>query len=274
MKKIFIADMHTHSNHSHDSVCLIEDMAESQKEKGTEIFAVTDHCDVEYFETQDLEKIIGNSVADAQKSNSKIKGIEILRGVEIGEGFWNKDVTEKIVLAYPYDVIIGSVHAVKFPLYEMPYSTIDFRLMGKEKSEKYFEKYLDDMVNMIENTKFDILAHLTCPLRYMNGKYGLNISCKNYESKITNILKMIVKRGISLEINTSCKGSSYDEFMPEEWIVSLYKKLGGYLVTLASDAHIKENASHRFEDALKMLKRNGFDGAFYYKDRHPIKYEI
>lgn len=34
---ILIADMHTHSEFSHDSVCKIEDMCLSQIEKGTKI---------------------------------------------------------------------------------------------------------------------------------------------------------------------------------------------------------------------------------------------
>lgn len=51
-----IADMHTHSEHSHDSIYPIKDMAQNQIINGTKIFAVTDHCDIEYFETQDLKK--------------------------------------------------------------------------------------------------------------------------------------------------------------------------------------------------------------------------
>ncbi len=272
--KIVIADMHTHSEHSHDSVCPIVDMAEAQKNNGTKIFAVTDHCDIEYFESQNLERIVGDSVLDADKNNFQFEDIEILRGVEIGEGFWHKEVTEKMVSMTKYDVIIGSVHAVKFEGYEMPYSQINFADMGKQESERYFDKYLDDMIYMIGNTEFDILAHLTCPLRYINGKYSLNVDCKNYKSKITNILKLIIEKDIALEVNTSCKGSNYDEFMPEEWIVALYKEMGGHLITLGSDAHISDNASYCFDSAVEMLKRNGFDGACYYKNRTAYKYEI
>ncbi len=269
-----IADMHTHSEHSHDSMCPIIDMAKNQKRKGTVIFAVTDHCDVEYFKTQNLERIIADSASDTEKTAEKIDGVEILKGVEIGEGFWNTDVTKKIVSMKIYDVIIGSVHAVKFPNYEMPYSTIDFSAFSVEQAEEYFNKYFDDVLFMIQNTEFDILAHLTCPLRYINGKYGLNIDCKKYKSKIIRILKTVIEKNIALEINTSCKGSNYNEFMPEEWIVALYKEMGGYLVTLGSDAHIKENASHCFSEAVKMLKRNCFDRAFYYKNRRAYKYEL
>ena len=38
--------MHTHSNHSTDSKCPLEDMAKAQKDMGATIFAVTDHFDM------------------------------------------------------------------------------------------------------------------------------------------------------------------------------------------------------------------------------------
>ncbi len=272
--KGFIADMHTHSKHSHDSVCPIKDMAEAQLRAGVAMFAVTDHCDIEHFETRDLDRIIGDSVSDAEKSEREIDGVEILCGVEIGEGFWHKEVTERIIAANSYDVIIGSVHAVKFTDYEMPYSTIDFAEMGRELAGKYLDGYLDDVLKMTDSHELDILAHLTCPLRYMNGKYGLGIDCRQYREKIEKILKRIIEREIALEINTSCRGSAYNEFMPEEWIVALYRELGGSLVTLGSDAHMASNASHSFDDAIKMLKSNGFEQAYYYKKRQGYGYKI
>ncbi len=271
---IIIADMHTHSEHSHDSICPIAEMAEVQRERGTKIFAVTDHCDIEYWDNQDIPKIIGDSVEDARKQNEALDGIEILKGIEICECFWNQAATDKMLALKDYDVIIGSVHAVKFDGNEIPYSKTDFGLMKKKTAEEYLKAYFGDMLTMLKTTEFDILAHLTCPLRYMNGKYKLGIDCKEYKAQITEILEFIIKHNIALEINTSCVGSNYNEFMPEEWIVSLYKDLGGRLITLGSDAHISENASKAFPEALKMLKQNGFDSIYYYKNRKPIKINI
>ncbi len=274
MNNNIIADMHTHSEYSHDCSCPIAEMAQKQKERGTEIFAVTDHCDIEYWDSQDIPKIIGNSVEDARKQNEAIDGIEILKGVEICECFWNQAATDKMTALKDYDVIIGSVHAVKFLGSEIPYSKTDFGLMGKANAKEYLKAYFKDMLLMLKTTEFDILAHLTCPLRYMNGKYGLGIDCKEYKTEITEILEFIIKHNIALEINTSCIGSVYNEFMPEEWIVALYKELGGELITLGSDAHISQNASHAFLQALEMLKNNGFDGIYYYKNRRPVKIKI
>ena len=62
-----LADMHTHSENSHDSVCKIEDMLWSQIEKGTKIFAVTDHFDTDSYTRYDVFTPIKRQVI--QESN-------------------------------------------------------------------------------------------------------------------------------------------------------------------------------------------------------------
>ena len=259
-------DMHTHSKHSHDSECEVADMASAALKNGLSGFAVTDHCDIEYFKTVDLNKLVKESIEDAEKNNGDIV---VLRGIEMGEAFWHKEIAEEILKKYDFDVVIGSVHAVKFDGYEMPYSVIDFSKMDKSDAERYMDKYFDDMMYMLENCDFDILAHMTCPLRYINGKYNVGIDCGLYENKIKNILKYIIKHKIALEINTSCvyNNSGYCEFMPERHIIEMYKNMGGYLITTGSDAHIAENSANSFDTLYSMLKEIGFKNTYYYKNR-------
>ena len=129
------------------------------------------------------------------------------------------------------------------------------------------------MYVMLKECDFDILAHLTCPLRYINGKYGLNIDAKNYRAKIEKVLKEVIKRKLALEINTSCvyKDSVYCEFMPEKWILEMYRDMGGYLITLGSDAHISQNSANSFDAAYEIIKEIGFENIYYYKNRRAIQ---
>lgn len=268
-------DMHTHSESSHDSVCPVSEMARAAEERGLSGFAVTDHCDIEFYETQDLKKIVNQSVTDAKKTD-KTGNLKVLHGVEIGEFIWHYDVANEILEKQDFDVVIGSVHAVRFDGYEMPYSQIDFSKMEKKTIENYMEKYFDDMVEMIENCDIDILAHMTCPLRYINGKYQRGIDSRKYEDKIKKILEYIIKKDIALEINTSCvyEGSAYCEFMPEEWIIKLYKSMGGYLITTGSDAHIAENSANSFDKLYTFLAESGFEKAYYFENRKPVGYSV
>ena len=268
-------DMHTHSKASHDSQCDISDMQKAIQKNGLAGFAVTDHCDIEYYKTQNIREILLQSTADAAAADKSGK-TQVLCGVEIGEGFWYPYEESKIINEFYFDVIVGSVHAVRFENYSMPYSQIDFSKMDRETVSAYMDSYFDDMLCMINHCDIDVLAHLTCPLRYINGKYGLNITLDRYMNKIECILKSIIERGIALEINTSCvyDGSGYCEFMPNAGILKMYRDMGGYLITTGSDAHTAQNAANRFDELYSLLKESGFKNTYYFKNRYAIQCAI
>ncbi len=274
MNNFLIADMHTHSEFSHDSNCKIEDMCLSQIEKGTKIFAVTDHCDVFRFNEFDIYTPIKNAYDNVKALNEKYKEkCQILTGIEIGEGFWYPKAYEKIHDLLPYDVIIGSVHWVKYKGHKMPYSKTDFSASSEKQLYEFLDCYFNDIKLMLDLMDFDILAHLTCPLRYIIGKYGLNIDISKFEDKILNILKQIIEKDIALEVNTSSY-SILKDFIPSKEILKKYYKLGGRLITLGSDAHVAKNASANFETAIKTLKEIGFKEICYFKNRKVNKISI
>lgn len=273
MKPILV-DMHTHSEHSHDSVCPIQEMCLAQLERGTEIFAVTDHCDVFAFERYDIFTPIRKAWETVRAMNEVYGGrIRILSGVEIGEGFWFPEKLNQVENLCPYDLVIGSVHCVRFGELTKAYSRIDFSEFPPERIYAYLDAYFDDILAMIDATDFDILAHLTCPLRYITGKYGIQVDLSRFQGKIRLILGKILDRGIALEVNTSAYGVM-GEFMPGTDIVRQYYEMGGRLVTVGSDAHVAANAAKYIPEAVEMLKNIGFREVFYYQERKPCAIQI
>lgn len=274
MKKTqLIADMHTHSESSHDSVCKIEDMYQSQLKSGTEIFAVTDHFDTDSFNAYDVFSPIKKAYEKVSELNEKNGNDNILTGIELSEGFWHPSVYEKAIELVPYDVVIGSVHLVQYDGLTQPYSQIDFSKLAPDTVQKYLYTYFENVLTMLNTIDFDILAHLTCPLRYINGKYHLGIALSQYENLIEKILKEVIKRDLALEVNTS----SFDmlnDFMPTVEILKQYKSFGGQLITLGSDAHISENASINFDKAVQALADIGFSDIYYYKKRQANKIKL
>ena len=262
-----IADMHTHSEYSHDSSCPIEEMRKAQVEKGTNIFAVSDHFDTYAYKDYDIFTPIQKSFETVAKINEREEGKTLLlAGIEISEAFWHPNLYEKIKKLCDYDVVLGSVHFVRFDKIPVPYSIFDFSSTNKETRDAFLCAYFDDMEKLIDFTDMDILTHLTCPIRYITGKFGFAISMEKYQEKIDRILEKIISRNIALEINTSTF-SKMGSFMPDEKIAKRYFDLGGRLLTLGSDAHQSENASGYFNDALQMLKTIGFPNIYYYKKR-------
>ena len=204
MKDLIFCDMHVHSKSSHDSHASVRDSAIFAINNNVSAFAITDHCDIEYFIENNVISLIEASFNETTEVSKEFKNkIKVLRGVELGEAIWNMDYTDKIVNGFNFDVIIASVHAVRYKNYTAPYSTIDFSKLSKRDIDEYMNVYFDEVLKTVSSVSCDIIAHLTCPLRYINGKYGLNIESKKYESKIIPILKHIIDNSIAMEINTS-----------------------------------------------------------------------
>lgn len=262
-------DMHTHSEYSPDSSCSIELMCRAQLDRGTDIFAVTDHCNMAAVESHDIVSPLQKSWEAVQGLNRTYRGrIRILSGVEIGEGFWFPEQLRKVEKLCSYDVIIGSVHRVRFGEQTEAYSRIDFSEFTRDRVYAYLDAYFDDILTMIHTTDFDILAHLTCPLRYITGKYHISVDLTRFRDKIQQILQEIIARGIALEVNTSVYGS-LGRFMPDAETVKQYYEMGGRLVSVGSDAHTAANAAKYIPEAVEMLKNVGFREIFYYQERKP-----
>lgn len=264
-----VFDCHTHTFYSHDSVCNPKDSLMQAKKCGLGGIAITDHCDIEFCKETDVKTPIKHSVALAHEFDGFI-----LAGVEIGEIIWQKEEAEKVISEIPFDIVLGSVHAVRYKEFTMPYAKIDFSSFSPKETEEYIGAYFDDLLEMINTTDFDVLSHLTCPLRYICGKYGIKVDLSKYNDKIKLILKRIIDRKIALEINTSCLDTNNNSLMPTLDIIAIYKELGGYLLTLGSDAHTAKRVGYGFDYTLGKLADLGFKEIFYYKNRTPIGQKI
>jgi len=269
-------DMHTHTDSSPDSSCDIDDLCKVQIEKGTIAFAITDHFNMDEKDSgTDIEAPIVSSFEKATTAAEKYKDkIEILRGIEVGEGIWDKSVADKMIGRFDFDVVIGSVHTVITDEIKCPYSKFDFSTLSEDELESFVGKYYDDLLNTAICCDFDILAHLNCPERYVNGKYKLGYDFLKHEEIIREILKTVIRRDKALELNTSnnsfCKGF----FMPNAKILSIYRDLGGELVAIGSDAHVAENACIAFDAGEELLRSLGFFELCCFRKRKAYMYEI
>ena len=268
-----VVDMHTHSHYSHDSQCFVGDMAFYQREKGNYGFAVTDHCDVFKADCENVTIGIFSSVKEVEEFRNKENKDEfqVLTGVEVGEGIWLPEIVQELLEHGTYDVVIASVHTVRYLHEGKPFSVRDFSEMGEEHLYGYMKKYYEEVYETISTIPCDIAAHLNIPLRYMNGKYQRGVDCKRFEEMIRKILAALIKRGIALEINTSCMEPDGVDHLEQDWLLGIYREMGGQLVTLGSDAHVQEKAAQNFERGLELLRKHGFKNCFYFKERNCIQ---
>lgn len=273
-KQGILTDLHTHSEWSHDSVCPVMEMGEAQIQQGVQVMAVTDHCDVCLLGKYEIFEMTQKSVEAAAKANDAFaEKLKVLKGMEICENFWYPKEAEELTRMCDYDVIIGSIHSVLFGEITKPYSAIDFSRWDEETIHDYLRCYFRDVNRLLDTQDMDILAHLTCPLRYIVGKYNRNVDLTQHEEAIRSILQRIIKMGIALEVNTSSLHMLGDT-MPGHAILKMYKELGGYLITIGSDAHVSENAAYGIQETIPVLQSLGYENLFYYEKRKSIACSI
>lgn len=270
----FLADTHIHSRFSQDSESKISDICAAAKAKNIAAICITDHADI--IPGNDLQKLIQDRRDILQVAQQTETEVELLVGIELAcGGFYPQngifEEMEKTLLSIGhYDCVIGSVHRVG----NVSTARNDYSAMSHPELLGCLSRYFDAILSMLEHSKPDILAHMTYPLRYINGKYGRQLDWRELQPRVEQILKLLIQKSIALEVNTSCLGTYYDALMPEEGILQLYLQMGGKLLTLGSDAHKPENIGKDFDKTVALLKQMGVKELQYVKNRQLRPYKI
>lgn len=262
-----IIDMHTHTDNSFDGHCSTMLMCESAADKGIRAIAFTDHLEMDVFYQKDFDKTANQSFFEIAKARSAFEGrLLVIVGAEMGECTYDIPTTESLISRLKYDFVIGSIHNLpnKPDFCDMDFNT-------EEYSDVYslLDEYFKCELDMSKWAKFDTLAHLTYPLRYMCGDFGMNIDMSRYSEIIDEILVNLVKNGKALEINTSGFRQKIGKTMPDESIVRRYRELGGELITIGSDAHYIEHLGMGIREGYELAARCGFDSTAIYINREP-----
>lgn len=270
-------DTHTHTWFSHDSKQDPLGSCTAAIEKGLSGLAITDHADMWYYnERKTLEHIVASTDRAAELREAYAGKLKIFRGIEVGDAYFDRSVTTELIGRIDPDIVIGSIHCLSYKGLSDAYSQMDLSesAISRDRLVGLMNRYLELVTDVAENHDIDVLAHLTCPFRYANGKFGRGLTDTEFESAIKNILDTVIRRKIALEVNTSGLGTSADETLPSERVLGWYRQLGGELITLGSDAHSADRVANGFDRTREMLLRQGFTHVVYYENRKAVEYEL
>lgn len=184
----------------------------------------------------------------------------LLLGVETGFTADARKMNRSLVRSHPFDMVIGSVHAVGGrDLYE------DGCFDQFTDKEDAFSAYLETITeNICGYGDFDTLGHIDYICRIAPYPDPL-LRYSEYSKPIDAILRILAGRDKSLEINTRL-------FANTEAVASLaeicrrFKELGGRTVTVGSDAHRAEVIGNHLTAAYDLAKACGL-APVYYKGR-------
>lgn len=272
---MLIYDSHIHTKHSHDGKASVEEIVKSASDLGLSGVTITDHFDCERYSSKDDFKHIYKSLEDIEKASKKSE-IDVLKGVEIGDWVYSKEFGDYCIKTCDFDFILASIHSAStgkrvidgFDGYKCFLNTTP------EEDVRFVDFYYENLKNTAQYADFDSLAHLTYPLRYLNGMCQRNFSLENYIKEIEEILKTIIAREKAIEINTSGLKNNFNDTMPHKEIIKLYYDMGGRLITIGSDAHLACHIATGFDETYEVLKKIGFENYYIYKSRKPVPISI
>lgn len=278
-----LVDLHTHTSFSPDAQSSPEKMIERAIELGLAAYAVTDHCDcnfwfpVEHY-FSDISKAndvmmygsgeySANSIKAQQELKEKYEGrINFLCGLELGQPLQNLEKAEETVSRPELDFIIGSHHQNRG---QEDFYYLEYNKMDCSQIHALLDSCFNETLEMCKWGKFDVLGHLTYPLRYIVGEYGIEIDMKRYKEIIREIFCTLIQNGKGIEINTSGLRQKYSKTFPTFEYVRMYRELGGEIITLGSDAHCAADIGKGIIEGAELAKQAGFKYIAYFKNRKP-----
>ena len=264
-------DCHMHCEHSHDSKTPIEEVVKIAISKGMKYVAFTDHFDRDYLYDNSMDSNIRqldlqNHVASIMSLKEKYrKKIDVAIGLECGYSEASSNDYFQILPTIQTDIVLNSVHTIGgIDCYYKEY----YEQLSKHQA---YEKYLKAVLSSV-NAPYDynVISHLgyVCrrsPFEDRTMQYG------DYHDIIDEILKRVIARDVSLEINTHTKGLDVP-FLPYTSIIERYIQLGGVQFTFGSDSHMTNRICEKYDDVRMFLQSKGIKYINSYMEKVCIKH--
>ena len=254
---MYLADYHVHSSCSPDGHLTMAEMAKEGITRGLDELCFTDHVDTIQWGTNQPREEYDWAALQVQYDEARRQygsRIKLKLGAELGEAYLSFDrATHLLDTAPELDFIIGSVHMSRDDR-----GYFDLFYIEGDRDDAYYhaviDAYLEELLVLAEWGRFSVLGHLTLPIRCINEMQHKSISFRPHMEQVEQILRTIIPKGIGIECNTN-RGNTP---LPDAEILTLYRHLGGEIITLGSDAHKAGNLGCVIAERQELLRQCGF----------------
>lgn len=269
-----LADVHTHTYRCGHAVGHEEDYVRQAIELGLTAIAVTDHIPFYWLPPEARDPTLAMApeelpgyVESVLALKAKYRGrIEVLLGIEADYVEGHEEALAKVLQAYPFDVVLGSVHWLDGFWVDAPSSEALYR-QGSHKVQEIWEAYWNKLEKAIRTKLFDVIAHLDLP-----KKFGF-FPERPLADLEARVLDALVATGTAVEISTAGRRKPVGEDYPSpDWRKRLVA--AGVPLVLASDAHAPREVGFAFPEVLAELESLGAAQIGWFRARrwvgHPL----
>jgi len=254
-------DYHMHSDFSCDCKASMAEMCRGAIEKGVPEIGFTEHYDLhpgescpDWFQPEPWW-------AELERCRAEFAGrLTIRAGIEIGEPHIYRDEARAILVRYPFDYALGSLHWVG------PESVFDTHYFQSHPADEAFRAYFVELERVAHAGGFDSLSHFDVPVRTAFPVYG-EYDPRRYEDVIRPVLRNCIEHGIALDLNTAALRRKANVLTPGPDILRWYVEMGGERITLGSDAHRPEHVGLHLDVALEAARAAGLKYVTHFEGR-------
>jgi histidinol-phosphatase (PHP family) len=190
------------------------------------------------------------------------QGLTIKAGVEVGEIHLNRSEVDAVLNAYPYDLVLGSLHWVRGEnIFERPY-------FQKRDPRAAARDYFAELTEMVDGGGFNIMSHMDVFKRMgFNVYHQFNIA--EYEEYVRPVFAACIRNGIAPEINTSALRMPVRQTHPTLEAIRWYREMGGERLSIGSDSHSPAQLGTGLDVAIQVAKDAGFTQLTRFALRQP-----
>ena len=256
-------DLHLHTTNSPDGTNTAAELVARANELQIPTIAFTDHCEINEYFSKGYVTSVPSAFAAAQQAKTLGRPVEVLCGIEIGQPYENYALTDRILSAQAYDFVLVSLH--KLP------NTKEFYYLSadRESADYLLDRYFSTMLEVVRWGNFDAVAHLTYPLRYISGTFGLSADLSLHREKLDAVLAQLAQQHKALEINTCGYRNSSGTCDPALPVLRRFRELGGTMVTIGSDAHSVSALGSGIAQGMEVARAAGFETLTVFRNRRP-----
>ena len=188
--------------------------------------------------------------------------ITLRAGIEFGVQVHTVEQYREDFRKYPFDFVIMSCHQVQ----DQEFWRGEFQ-RGKTQEEYQTAYYREILETARRFPHYSVLGHLDMIKRYdQAGPYPDEKILPLAEA----IFRQVIADGKGIEVNTSCYRYGLPDLTPSRRLLTLYRDLGGRILTIGSDSHETTHLADRIPETREILKELGFREFCTFRHMEPV----
>ena len=224
-------DYHVHSRFSYDCEAEVDDICAHAIAYGAAGLMFTEHTELEDYNGYDYI-VDYQGLTDALKSaRQKFPQLILGCGTELGLRSRINERCQQEIDRHPWDFVIGSTHFLDDKVvFNGEFS------VGRPDEAVYRDFLQKTYQALVIAPRFDVLGHLDLIRRDASIK-NKELPWQSFPDELDAILRLLIHRGIGLEINTAALRYGLTSMHPHVSVLKRYRELGGEILTCGSDCH-------------------------------------